>query len=64
MDSKRSEKVPIILPLHPRTLKTIETLGLKASDSIKVIDPVSYLEMICLLQNCMLVMTDSEGLQK
>jgi UDP-GlcNAc3NAcA epimerase len=39
-------------------------LDLKTSDSIKIIDPVGYLEMIYLLENCMLVMTDSGGLQK
>jgi UDP-GlcNAc3NAcA epimerase len=61
---KIGKEVPIILPLHPRTRKTIKTLDLKASDSIKIIDPVGYLEMIYLLKKCMLVMTDSGGLQK
>ena len=58
------KEVPIILPLHPRTRQAIETLELKTSDSIKIIDPVSYLEIIYLLENCILVMTDSGGLQK
>jgi UDP-GlcNAc3NAcA epimerase len=61
---KIGKEVPIILPLHPRTRKTIDTLNLKTSGYIKIIDPVSYLEMIYLLENCMLVMTDSGGLQK
>jgi UDP-GlcNAc3NAcA epimerase len=61
---KIGKEVPIVLPIHPRTRKKIEILGLKASDSIKIIDPVSYFEMIYLLENCMLVMTDSGGLQK
>ena len=61
---KIGKEVPIIIPLHPRTRKRIQTLDLKASDSIKIIDPVGYLEMIYLLENCMLVMTDSGGLQK
>ena len=61
---KIGKKIPIILPLHPRTRKTIETLDLKTSNSIKIIDPVSYLEMIYLLEDCLLVMTDSGGLQK
>jgi len=61
---KIGREVPILLPLHPRTRKSIEPLDLKDSDSIKIIDPVSYLEMIYLLENCMLVMTDSGGLQK
>jgi len=61
---KIGKEVPIILPLHPRTRKKSETLDLKTSDSTNIIDPVSYLEMIYLLENCMLVMTDSGGLQK
>ena len=61
---KIGKEIPIILPLHPRTKKTIETLDQKTSNSIKIIDPVSYLEMIYLLKNCLLVMTDSGGLQK
>ena len=61
---KIGKEIPIILPLHPRTRKTIETLDLKTSNSIKIIDPVGYLEMIYLLENCLLVMTDSGGLQK
>ncbi len=61
---KIGKEVSIILPIHPRTRKTIESLDLKASNSIQIIDPVSYLEMIYLLENCMLVMTDSGGLQK
>jgi UDP-GlcNAc3NAcA epimerase len=61
---KIGKEIPIILPLHPRTRKSIEPLDLKTSESIKIIDPVSYFEMIYLLENCMLVMTDSGGLQK
>jgi UDP-GlcNAc3NAcA epimerase len=61
---KIGKEVPIILPLHPRTRKSIEPLELTSSSSFKIIDPVSYLEMIYLLENCMLVMTDSGGLQK
>ncbi len=37
--AKIGKEVPIILPLHPRTRKAIETLDLKASDSIKIIRP-------------------------
>jgi UDP-GlcNAc3NAcA epimerase len=61
---KISREIPIILPLHPRTKKTIETSDLKVPNSIKIIDPVGYLEMIYLLEKCLLVMTDSGGLQK
>jgi UDP-GlcNAc3NAcA epimerase len=42
----------------------METWGLKVSNSIKIIEPVSYFEIIYLLENCMLVLTDGGGLQK
>ncbi len=58
-----SNDIPIILPLHPRTKKKIENLKIKI-ENLKIIEPTGYLEMIYLLQNCSLVMTDSGGLQK
>jgi UDP-GlcNAc3NAcA epimerase len=61
---KIGREVPILLPLHPRTRQQVEVHDLKAADLIKIIDPVSYFEMIYLLENCTLVMTDSGGLQK
>jgi len=57
-------EIPILLPLHPRTRQQMKAWDLKADDSIKIIDPVSYFEIIYLLENCTLVMTDSGGLQK
>ena len=52
----------VVLPMHPRTRKIIEQLGLKLNAD--VIDPVGFFDMICLLKNCSMVMTDSGGLQK
>lgn len=53
---------PIVLPLHPRTKGKIEALGTELK--VNLIDPVGYFDMIELLKNCSLVMTDSGGLQK
>lgn len=53
----------VILPLHPRTRAIIAKNGLDLG-KIQPIDPVGYLEMIWLLENCKLVVTDSGGLQK
>lgn len=54
----------IILPLHPRTLKTITSNGIKLSPNIHILEPVSYFEMLGLLNECAYVLTDSGGLQK
>jgi UDP-GlcNAc3NAcA epimerase len=53
----------IILPLHPRTKKLLPST-LILHPNIKLIDPVGYLEMVWLINNCDFVMTDSGGLQK
>ena len=57
--------IPIVCPLHPHTRKSLETIGYPIDRSpIQFIEPVGYLEMLYLLNHCMLVMTDSGGLQK
>jgi UDP-GlcNAc3NAcA epimerase len=53
----------VILPLHPRTKKILENLKLNIQN-LTLIDPVGYLEMVWLIDNCDFVMTDSGGLQK
>ena len=53
---------PVILPIHPRTKNILNRITF--NDNIKIIEPVSYLEMIQLLKNCKKVLTDSGGLQK
>lgn len=52
----------VILPLHPRTKKIIEKNNIKVEFTI--IEPVGYLEMVWLIDNCDMVITDSGGLQK
>jgi len=61
----QSLTIPIVIPLHPRTKAKLVELNYNFSNSnIIFIDPVGYLEMIWLISNCRLVITDSGGLQK
>jgi len=53
----------VILPLHPRTKKIIQNLKLN-TQNLTIIEPIGYLEMVWLIDNCSLIMTDSGGLQK
>ena len=53
---------PVVLPLHPRTRKLIAQHGLELN--VHLIDPVGYFEMVWLLDQCELVLTDSGGVQK
>jgi len=54
--------MPVVVPLHPRTKKLIEQHQLQTQFTI--VEPLGYFDMIMLLQNCNLVITDSGGLQK
>ncbi|MCH3883133.1 MULTISPECIES: non-hydrolyzing UDP-N-acetylglucosamine 2-epimerase [Tenacibaculum] len=60
--NKINKETPVVLTLHPRTKSYIEKYNLKPEFTL--IDPVGYLEMVYMLNNCKLVMTDSGGLQK
>ncbi|GEQ87208.1 UDP-2,3-diacetamido-2,3-dideoxy-D-glucuronate 2-epimerase [Patiriisocius marinistellae] len=62
--NKIAEKDAIVIPLHPRTKSFIEKYAITLHKNIFCIEPVGYLEMLYLLNNCTLVMTDSGGLQK
>jgi UDP-GlcNAc3NAcA epimerase len=56
---------PIILPLHPRTKKMMKVYHLfPQSQYIKLIEPVSYFDMLVLEKNARAVLTDSGGIQK
>ncbi|MFC4891882.1 non-hydrolyzing UDP-N-acetylglucosamine 2-epimerase [Pseudofrancisella aestuarii] len=60
-----AKETQIILPLHPRTKNILEKNDVLDSHSnLTIINPVGYLEMIWLINNSQLVMTDSGGLQK
>ncbi len=61
----------IVLPLHPRTRKMIPLMlgeefmeRLSANKNIRIIEPVSFLEMIYLEKHAKLILTDSGGVQK
>ncbi|MEE2789012.1 MAG: UDP-N-acetylglucosamine 2-epimerase (non-hydrolyzing) [Myxococcota bacterium] len=56
---------PVVLPLHPRTRKVLEGMDYDFSASaLTMIEPVGYLEILWLLENCALLVTDGGGLQK
>ena len=56
---------PVIFPLHPRTKKRMESYRLLSKrEGIKVIDPVSYFDMLKLGKHAKAILTDSGGVQK
>ena len=53
----------IVLPLHPRTKKILET-SITLPSNVHIIEPVGYLQMMKLTMDSQKVLTDSGGLQK
>lgn len=57
----------VVFPVHPRTRKKIEYVNIgpnNKKNNIIYLKPIGYFDMIELLKQCKLVMTDSGGLQK
>lgn len=57
--------LPVLFPAHPRTAKALPTIeGSRLDARLHIIEPVTYVEMLCLLDAARLVLTDSGGVQK
>jgi len=62
-----SEELPLVFPIHPRTRNQLETFGLMQSlsaSNILLLPPMGYLEMLGLMRDAKVVLTDSGGLQE
>ena len=60
--------LPVILPLHPRTVKLAGKFGLKDrllnDPNINIIDPIGYFDFLVLMKNSKFIITDSGGIQE
>ena len=56
-----SNSLPLIFPVHPRTSKILQNLGIE-DDRLHLIDPLGYLEFNFLVENSKAVITDSGGI--
>jgi UDP-N-acetylglucosamine 2-epimerase (non-hydrolysing) len=55
--------LPVVYPIHPRSRKMMTKFGLK-SRSLKLIEPVDFLDFLQLESNARLILTDSGGVQE
>ena len=60
--SEISADVPLIFPAHPRTVGRLA--GLELPSTFVVVEPLGYLDMVGLLANAAIVLTDSGGIQE
>lgn len=56
-----SKGLPILFPVHPRTAKNLQNLGINAPNMFMV-EPMSYLEFNFIVKNSKAVITDSGGI--
>jgi UDP-GlcNAc3NAcA epimerase len=60
-----SADCPFVVPLHPRTAKAMGRLQEDSGDShVRILEPLSYLDMVMLESRAKVIFTDSGGVQK
>ena len=63
VDALEALDEPVILPLHPRTRKALGAFA-GSTSKVRYVDPVGYLDMVCLECHARMILTDSGGVQK
>lgn len=59
------EHIPIIFPVHPRTLKKMRKFRLRSrGENLRLMEPLGYVDFLKLYMNARFVMTDSGGIQE
>ena len=61
-------RVPLVLPLHPRTAARLREFGVLSQierwPGVVITEPQGYLDFLCLMESARLVFTDSGGIQE
>jgi UDP-N-acetylglucosamine 2-epimerase (non-hydrolysing) len=64
MLDRLSADLPLIFPVHPRTLNKWSARLARINPNLRIIDPQGYVEFLALQKNARLVITDSGGIQE
>jgi UDP-N-acetylglucosamine 2-epimerase (non-hydrolysing) len=59
-----ADHVPLYWSMHPRTRDRLQKSGLSFSNRIHIVEPLGYLDFLCLQANSAVVLTDSGGIQE
>jgi UDP-N-acetylglucosamine 2-epimerase (non-hydrolysing) len=57
-----ASEMPVVFPMHPRTLGRVESLGVRLA--FDMLDPFGYYDFLALEANAAAVLTDSGGVQE
>ncbi len=55
---------PVVWPMHPRTRAQLAGLDLRLPANVRAVSPLGHVEMMTLVRQARMVLTDSGGLQK
>jgi UDP-N-acetylglucosamine 2-epimerase (non-hydrolysing) len=64
-----AQRVPLVFPVHPRTRQRLKEFGLSgrlesAAATVRLTEPLSYIEFMSLVVDCRYALTDSGGVQE
>lgn len=59
-----TERLPVVLPLHPRGHAMLTEAGLDDVADLTVVEPLGYIDFISLVRGAAVVITDSGGIQE
>ena len=71
--SELAQEIPVFFPIHPRTMTRVRDLNLDhyfggssngSPTGLQALDPLGYLDFLCLMDHSRLVLTDSGGIQE
>lgn len=57
-------RIPVVFPVHPRTRKKLEALGVATPKGLHLTEPLGYLDFLGLAAEAKFILTDSGGLQE
>ena len=57
-------ELPVLFPVHPRTVSKMQSTGHSLPDGVMPLDPMGYLDFLALMDGAALVLTDSGGMQE
>jgi UDP-N-acetylglucosamine 2-epimerase (non-hydrolysing) len=59
-----ANQLQVVFPIHPRTRKRMQELGLNLARGVQLLEPAPYLAFLALQKDATIVITDSGGVQE